>query len=115
MPSSRSIASLPAWAMLNGVEFFDISADEIPGRPGDLGLTANSALRRDEETLDIPTLLKVPAKLILSEGAVELYAKVDGNFKLLLDAAGRKVSVPFIAFHSSPFTLHVFGSDQVLT
>jgi len=80
--------------MLNGVGFFDVRADEVPGRAGDLGLVASSALRRDEDTFDIPTLLRVPEKLVLSEEAVELYAKVDGNFKLLLDAAGRKVS-PF--------------------
>jgi hypothetical protein len=37
--------------------------------------------------------LRVPKKLVLSEEAVEIYAKVDGNFRQLLEATGHKVFI----------------------
>lgn len=37
-------------------------------------------------------LISVPHDLVLNSEAVEQYAKVDQNFKILLDACGHKVS-----------------------
>ncbi|KAK1731157.1 uncharacterized protein BDZ83DRAFT_747002 [Colletotrichum acutatum] len=83
------LETLSTWAMFNDVDLVDVEAREIPGCG--LGLLSNKELSREEETFDIPTLLRIPGELILSAEAVENYAKVDKNFRQLLEAAGRKV------------------------
>jgi hypothetical protein len=83
------IDTLPAWSVLNDLDYFDVRVANVPGRG--LGLVTERNLSRQEDTFDIPILLRIPKKLVLSPEAVELYAKVDGNFKQLLDAAGHTV------------------------
>lgn len=90
--SAYPIQALPAWASINDVDFFDVGVHELPDRG--LGLIAERMLQRTDDTFDTPILLRVPGKLVLSADAVELYAKVDGNFRQLLDAAGHKVQSP---------------------
>lgn len=87
--SQLPLDTLSTWAMFNDVDLVDVEAREIPGCG--LGLVSNKALNREEETFDIPTLLRIPHELVLSAEAVENYAKVDKNFRELLDAAGHKV------------------------
>ncbi|TDZ32500.1 SET domain-containing protein 8 [Colletotrichum spinosum] len=82
------VDTLSTWAMFNDVDLVDVEAREIPGCG--LGLLSNKDLSREEETFDIPTLLRIPHELVLSAEAVENYAKVDKNFCQLLDAAGRQ-------------------------
>ena len=85
------LETLPAWAALNDLDFFDVKVATTPSRGQ--GLVAERTLSRLEDTFDIPTLLRIPNKLVLSAETVELYAKVDGNFKQLLDSAGQKVNL----------------------
>ncbi|KAI3538212.1 SET domain-containing protein [Colletotrichum abscissum] len=82
------LETLSTWAMFNDVDLVDVEAREIPGCG--LGLLSNKELSREEETFDIPTLLRIPGELVLSAEAVENYAKVDKNFRQLLEAAGHK-------------------------
>ncbi|KAK1700467.1 SET domain-containing protein [Colletotrichum godetiae] len=82
------LETLSTWAMFNDVDLVDVEAREIPGCG--LGLLSNKELSREEETFDIPTLLRIPGELVLSGEAVENYAKVDKNFRQLLEAAGHK-------------------------
>ncbi|KAF4808714.1 SET domain-containing protein 8 [Colletotrichum siamense] len=87
--SKLPVETLPTWAMFNDVDLVDVEAREIPGCG--LGLLVNKELSREEETFDIPTLLRIPHELVLSAEAVESYAKVDKNFRQLLDACGHKM------------------------
>ncbi|GKT60530.1 SET domain-containing protein [Colletotrichum tofieldiae] len=89
--SQLPLETLSTWAMFNDVDLVDIEAREIPGCG--LGLVSNKDLSREEETFDIPTLLRIPQELVLSAEAVENYAKVDKNFRQLLDVAGHKTSL----------------------
>ncbi|WQF88812.1 Putative SET domain-containing protein [Colletotrichum destructivum] len=86
--SQLPLETLFTWAMFNNVDLVDVEAREIPGCG--LGLISNKDLSRDEETLDTSSLLRIPHELVLSAEAVENYAKVDKNFRQLLDAAGHK-------------------------
>ncbi|OHW94427.1 SET domain-containing protein, partial [Colletotrichum incanum] len=86
--SQLPLETLSTWAMFNDVDLVDVEAHEIPGCG--LGLVSNKDLSREEETFDIPTLLRIPHELVLSAEAVENYAKVDKNFRQLLDVAGHK-------------------------
>ncbi|KAF6811269.1 SET domain-containing protein [Colletotrichum sojae] len=101
--SQLPLETLSTWAMFNDVDLVDVEAHEIPGCG--LGLISNKALSREEETFDIPTLLRIPHELVLSAEAVENYAKVDRNFRELLDAAGHKT--PTKGGVSTPWTEYV--------
>jgi hypothetical protein len=79
------ITALPAWTKLNNVIFNDISVDDMEGKG--FGLLADRPLS-SEDAFDIPVLLRVPKDLILSAGAVGEHARVDGEFRQLLAAAG---------------------------
>ncbi|OHE99094.1 SET domain-containing protein [Colletotrichum orchidophilum] len=87
--SQLPLETLSTWAMFNDVDLVDVEAREIPGCG--LGLLSNKDLSREEETFDIPALLRIPRELVLSAEAVENYAKVDKNFRQLLEAVGHKV------------------------
>lgn len=90
---SLPIDALPAWARLNGVNFLNVELQQIDGKG--LGLVATQRLSLTaghEGAKDDAPLLKVPRDLVLSTGTVDLYAKVDQNFRRLLDAAGRQVN-----------------------
>lgn len=82
-------SALPAWNHLNDVSLFDIAPREILGRG--VGLVACRNLNREEGSSEAVTLARIPRSLILSGEAVEAHAKVDGHFRELLDAVGRKV------------------------
>ncbi|RXG45723.1 hypothetical protein VDGE_00302 [Verticillium dahliae] len=81
-------ASLPAWNRLNNVDLIDVIPKEIP--QSGFGFVAARALSRAEEALDSPALARIPRGLVLSKEAVDDHAKVDGHFRVLLDAVGRK-------------------------
>ncbi|GKT49009.1 SET domain-containing protein [Colletotrichum spaethianum] len=109
--SQLPLETLSTWAMFNDVDLVDVEAREIPGCG--LGLVSNKDLSREEETFDIPTLLRISHELVLSAEAVENYAKVDKNFRQLLDVAGHKKVLsdrPKTSLHggvSTPWTEYV--------
>ncbi|KAM0273935.1 hypothetical protein ACHAQH_008106 [Verticillium albo-atrum] len=84
-------SSLPAWNRLNNVDLIDVTPKEIP--QSGFGFVADRNLSCEEETFDTPTLARIPRALILSKEAVDDHAKVDGHFRALLDAVGRKLAV----------------------
>ncbi|KAI9742270.1 MAG: hypothetical protein M1818_004170 [Claussenomyces sp. TS43310] len=81
------ISSLPAWSKLNDINFYDVRVQTLDASGH--GLAAERALS-SANTYDQPRLLSVPKDLILSNEAVEEYAKVDGDFRELLHVAGGK-------------------------
>ena len=83
------IESLPAWGILNDVDFIDVKLQAIPGKG--FGLLATRNLAATEDTFDLPILIKVPHGVVLSGETVEEYAKIDGRFRQLLEAAGNHV------------------------
>ncbi|KAI9172469.1 SET domain protein [Paramyrothecium foliicola] len=85
-----SLESLPAWARLHDVSYHDVVFRSIEGKGYGLVSTASSSSAQPEE--GAPVLLRVPRDLILSRDAVEEYAKVDHNFKQLLELAGHQSS-----------------------
>ncbi|KAM0333435.1 hypothetical protein ACHAQA_002096 [Verticillium albo-atrum] len=93
-------ASLPAWNHFNDVDLIDVTPKETP--QSGFGFVAGRSLSRVEDTSDVPTLARIPRKLILSKETVEDHAKVDGHFRALLDAVGRKSGIV-----STPWTEYV--------
>ncbi|KAF9882186.1 set domain-containing protein [Colletotrichum karsti] len=98
-----AVDTLPTWAMFHDVDLVDVEAREIPGCG--LGLLVNKELSREEETFDIPAVLRIPHELVLSAEAVESCAKVDKNFRQLLDACGHKTNLK--GGVSTPWTEYV--------
>lgn len=90
------ISSLPAWAKLNDVNFFDISVQELPQKG--FGLASDRSLT-SKDVYDVPTLLTVPKDLVLCAETVEEYAKVDKHFKELLGVAGGVVCRFGLLYH----------------
>ncbi|PNY26362.1 SET domain protein, partial [Tolypocladium capitatum] len=86
MPCSSRLPldALPAWARLNGAAFTRVKLQEVDGKG--FGLIADTELGNQETGAD--ALMKIPRDLVLSAEAVDEYAKVDGNFKQLLEAVG---------------------------
>jgi hypothetical protein len=93
------ITAIPAWSKLNDVSFIDVSVQGLGDDKGS-GLVTTRALS-SIDTFDIPTLLVIPHDLVLSAEAIEEHAKVDQQFRELLEAAGGKVNSRF----SFPATL----------
>ena len=107
-----SIDAFPAWARLNDVHFANTKLQETEGKG--LGLVAVKELESLEESGDgdsndgkgpktktttLPTaLLRIPHDLVLSTEAVEEYAKVDQNFRQLLDIAGHQVNTGYLCY-----------------
>jgi hypothetical protein len=87
-----SLQAFPAWCAFNDVGFFDVHVEDT-GESG-YGLITDRELRNDEDNVKIPTLLTVPKDLVLSAAAVDEYAKVDKNFRDLLEGAGHQVRDP---------------------
>ncbi|KAJ2970258.1 hypothetical protein NQ176_g8274 [Zarea fungicola] len=83
-----SIDFLPAWAKLQDVQLTKVGMQHID-RKG-YGLVSGDGLRASDDVKDVMEIIRIPAGLVLSAATVEEYAKVDHNFKELLDAAGRK-------------------------
>lgn len=86
-----SIDFLPAWAKLQDVQLTKVGMQHID-RKG-YGLVSGDGLRASDDVKDVMEIIRIPAGLVLSAATVEEYAKVDHNFKELLDAAGRKVTL----------------------
>ncbi len=76
------ITSLPTWANLHGVQFYDTGIELIANRGA--ALVATTTLRASDNA----PLLRVPRDLILSLESVQLHAKADRDLRALLDAAG---------------------------
>jgi len=77
---------LPAWCALNDVKFRNVKIEEVEGRG--YGLVADA----DLSPSGADAMLEIPHDLVLSAQAVEDYAKIDQNFRGLLEKAGRQVS-----------------------
>ncbi|TWU72208.1 hypothetical protein ED733_002709 [Metarhizium rileyi] len=78
--------AFPTWAHLNDLCLTHVKLQDV-GEGKGLGLVADSILEADAAGNGI---LKIPHDLVLSGEAVEDFAKVDQNFKRLLEAAGRQ-------------------------
>ncbi|KAI1778255.1 SET domain-containing protein [Hypoxylon cercidicola] len=83
-----SLSDLPAWCVLNDVNFVGVKVANISGRG--YGLIAEKDLVSGDDNFEPPTLLTVPKELILSAEGVEEYAKESKDFRQLLDAAGHQ-------------------------
>ncbi|KAI0134546.1 SET domain-containing protein [Xylariales sp. AK1849] len=83
-----SLNALPAWCAFNDVNFIDVNVADVEGRG--YGLVAERGLRNDHDNVEVPTLLTIPKDLVLSAEAVDEYAKVDKNFRDLLEATGHQ-------------------------
>lgn len=96
-----SIEAFPAWALLNNVDFINAEIRNIEGKG--FGLVAKHDITEDGHDASSPgPFLRIPRDLVLSAEAVEEYAKVDQNFKQLLDAAGHQVgTVKFSCPHGN--------------
>ena len=92
--SPLSVDVFPAWARLNDVSITGLRLEDVEGKG--FGFVAGEELISPPtgRENDIPHLLRVPRDLILSREAVDDYAKVDQNFRQLLDVAGRQVMGP---------------------
>lgn len=104
------IEAFPAWALLNNVDFVDAEIRNIEGKG--FGLVAKHDITDESRDASGPaTILRIPRDLVLSAEAVEEYAKVDQNFKQLLDVAGHQVgTVRFSCTHGDG-TFMTTGAD----
>ncbi|KAK7964922.1 hypothetical protein PG988_009926 [Apiospora saccharicola] len=75
---------LSAWCALNDVKFRNVKIEEVEGRG--YGLVADA----DLSPSGADAMLEIPHDLVLSAQAVEDYAKIDQNFRGLLEKAGRQ-------------------------
>lgn len=85
------LEAFPSWARFHGVAFDHVALRNVQGKG--LGLVAQlEGPSAGGELQDARvTLLKIPRDLVLSADAVEQHAKVDQNFRRLLDATGHQV------------------------
>lgn len=86
--SQLPLDAFPAWARLNDVAFTNVELQDVDGKG--FGLVADTELGNQETGTD--ALIRIPRDLVLSAEAVEEYAKVDQNFRQLLEAVGYQVS-----------------------
>lgn len=91
--SQLPIEAFPAWALLNNVNFISAEIRNIEGKG--LGLVAKDDITDAGHDTSSTAILRIPRDLILSAEAVEEYAKVDQNFKQLLEVAGHQVGIRF--------------------
>jgi hypothetical protein len=85
--SGLPTAAFPAWALFNNLEFTHVRLEDVEGKG--LGLLAEGDLAANAGGNE--ALLSIPRDLVLSADAVEEFAKVDQDFKQLLDVAGHRV------------------------
>ena len=112
MPSSETlpIEALPGWARLNGLEFLNCKLDQTEDKGIGLVATSELSLAAGDAGLDDDKpLLKVPRDVVLGADTIEDFAKVDQNFRQLLDVAGKQVRIhgcptAFTACFTDPFT-----------
>lgn len=81
------VEAFPTWALLQNITFGDVVLHDVPDKGMGLVATTNLSSDADEPI----SVLQIPADVVLSGEAVEEYAKVDQNFKALLEAVGRQV------------------------
>ncbi|KAG5928618.1 hypothetical protein E4U42_000333 [Claviceps africana] len=83
--------AFPAWAHFTRVQFTGVKLQDV-GHGKGLGLVvaAESGLEGRAVEEQKEAVLRVPRDVVLSAEAVDEYAKVDHNFKQLLDVAGQK-------------------------
>ncbi|KAK8124525.1 uncharacterized protein PG998_000284 [Apiospora kogelbergensis] len=79
-----SLQDLPAWCALNNVSFHNVKIQEIEDCGH--GLVAEADLPHSGAN----SVLEIPQDLVLSAQAVEDYAKIDKNFRDLLEKAGHQ-------------------------
>lgn len=85
-----SIDTFPSWARLNDIKFNRVKLEDIQGKG--YGLVASEDISADSHSAAAALpIIQIPQDLVLSAEAVDEYAKVDFNFRQLLDVAGRKV------------------------
>lgn len=84
------ISSFPAWALLQDISFNNVALSEVPDKG--IGITTSVDVDGDKQETTPIKFLEIPADLVLSSEAVAEYAKVDQNFKALLEKMGRQVS-----------------------
>ncbi|KAG6083267.1 hypothetical protein E4U16_004600 [Claviceps sp. LM84 group G4] len=87
--------AFPTWAHFTRVRFAGVKLADVGDGKGQ-GLVATAKLSHDEAAateVNECAVLRIPSDLVLSAEAVDAYAKVDHNFKQLLDVAGRKASL----------------------
>lgn len=125
MPRQRlPLPALPAWTSLNNIIFSGVEVQPIQHKghglvatsqaqvddgvdDGDNDETKNKDSGNDENknketgSYQPPSLITIPRELVLNAEAVEQYAKEDRNFKALLDACGRKVSLQLFSSFSA--------------
>ncbi|KHN95082.1 SET domain protein [Metarhizium album ARSEF 1941] len=89
MLSQLPIDTFPAWAHLNDIRFSHVKLQDVGDGKG-LGLVAEEDLHCAESDGASEHVVKIPHDLVLSAEAVDDFAKVDQNFKQLLDAVGRQ-------------------------
>lgn len=90
--SQLPIEAFPAWAALNNVEFTNAEIRNIEGKG--LGLVAKHDITdASHDASSSQAIIRIPRDLVLSAETVDEYAKVDRNFKQLLDVAGHQVSI----------------------
>ncbi|PHH74845.1 hypothetical protein CDD83_4493 [Cordyceps sp. RAO-2017] len=87
-PSAQlPLTAFPTWARYNGLALTGVELQQIDGRGS--GLVASGDPGGPGEG-NAAALLRVPSDLVLSAEAVRLYAKVDANFRQLLEAVGQQ-------------------------
>ncbi|KAK6841786.1 hypothetical protein PG990_006222 [Apiospora arundinis] len=79
-----SLQDLPAWCALNNVNFHNVKIEKTEDRG--YGLVADADLPPSGAN----AVLEIPQDLILSAQEVENYAKIDKNFRDLLENAGHQ-------------------------
>lgn len=90
--SQLPIEAFPAWAAVNSVEFANAEIRNIEGKG--LGLVAKHDITdAGHDASSSQAIIRIPQDLILSTETVEVYAKVDRNFKQLFEVAGHQVSI----------------------
>ncbi|KAG5953322.1 hypothetical protein E4U53_006056 [Claviceps sorghi] len=91
MAHHEPMEAFPTWAHFTRVQFTGVKLQDV-GHGKGLGLVAaaESDLEGSAVEEQKGAVLRVPRDVVLSAEAVDDYAKVDHNFKQLLDVAGRK-------------------------
>ncbi|KAG5935633.1 hypothetical protein E4U59_005510 [Claviceps monticola] len=86
--------AFPTWAHFTRVRFAGVKLADMGDGKGQ-GLVATAKCSHEEAAAEENerAVLRIPCDLVLSAEAVDAYAKVDHNFKQLLDVAGRKASL----------------------
>ncbi|KAK9782389.1 hypothetical protein SCAR479_00732 [Seiridium cardinale] len=92
--------AFPAWCTYNEVQLLDIvlAADDEKGNH----FKPTRNLRNDDDNVELPLLLTIPKDMVLSDEAIQQYAKVDKNFRDIFHAAvtsSRYPFVPTVAIH----------------